>query len=287
MSTSGVTHIREVSTEEVARFWRDGWVSLPGLLSSELAADLLDRARRLMGRDGDQNQLRSGFDFETAASSQPFRRPSDSDEAYRRLALSEQLGRNAALLTGRDHAQRFFDDSLLVKLPVDRWPDRGQPLEWHSDTNPTDRSWIFFWVALDRVRPDQGGVRYLSGSHKLGPLWRGGACVPLDQAYDLAPRLRSCPMSDPVDAEPGDVIAHCCGVVHGTDANTGTGPRWVYRLSYFPADAVYLGVPSQTISAKGIQPYEMLDHDAFPVVYRPEDSAARPATLDVRRYHDE
>jgi hypothetical protein len=285
--------IREVTRSEVERFWEDGWIRLPGLVAVDLARKLLGRAQELMGPDGDRNQLRAGFDFETSASSQPFRRPSDSDPLYRQVTRSEQLGRNAALLLGRDFAQRFFDDSLLVKLPLSRRPDRGQALEWHSDTNATDRMWIFFWIALDHVWPEQGGVRYLTGSHKLGPLWRGGSCVPLEQAYGIAPRLRSCRMSDPMDFEPGDAVAHCSGVVHGTDANTGTAPRWVHRITYFPADAVYMGTPSQTISERGIQPLHVLDHADFPVVYRTaatepdREPSADPSasTLHVRRFH--
>lgn len=281
-----VADIREVTRTEIERFWADGWVRLPGLLAPALAGELLRHAQALMGGDGDRNRLRSGFDFDTLASSQPFRRPSASDPLFEEVTRSPQLGRNAALLFGRDSAQRFFDDSLLVKLPVGRRPDRGQALDWHADSNPTDRMWIFFWIALDRVRPDQGGVRYLTGSHRLGPMWRGGACIPLDQAYDIAPRLRSCPISDPVDAQPGDVIAHCSSVVHGTDANTGTDPRWVHRVTYFPADAVYMGVPSQTITERGIRAFEIMDHPDFPVVYEPASGDARGAsTLHVRRFH--
>jgi len=282
------TGVREVTSKEVDRFFADGWVSLPGLLSADLAAGLLCRAQAFMGSDGDENALRPGFDFETSASSQPFRRPSDTDSLFGQVSRLPQFGRNAALLLGRDFAQRFFDDSLLVKLPVSRRPDRGQPLGWHADTNPSDRTWVFFWMALDRIEPAQGGVRYLSGSHKLGQLWRGGACIPLDQAYEIAPRLRSCPMSEPVDCQAGDAIAHCSGVVHGTDANTGTSPRWVYRTTYFPADAIYLGIPSKMISERGIQPFDVLSDPGFPIVYQP--AAAEPgkaSALQVRRFHDE
>ncbi len=262
-----VPGIREVTRAEVERFWEDGWVRLPGLIDPGLVRSLLEQAQELMGPDGDQNESRVEFDFETSPASQSFRRPSEVSATFRRVARSTQLGRNAARLLGRDFAQRFFDDVLLVKLPLSRRPDRGQALGWHQDRNPTDRAWTYFWIPLDRVRPEQGGVRYLSGSHKLGPLWKGGACVPLDEAYRLAPRLRSCSMSEPVSLEPGDVIAHGSWVVHGTDANVGTQPRWVYRPSFLPADAVYMGVPSATLSERGIRPFDTLDHADFPIVY--------------------
>jgi Phytanoyl-CoA dioxygenase (PhyH) len=153
-----------------------------------------------------------------------------------------------------------------------------------TPTGPTGRG-FFFWLALDRVRPAQVGVRYLRGSHKLGALWRGGACVTLSQAYEIAPRLRSCPISDPVDFEPGDAIAHCSGVMHGTDANTGTAPRCIYRMTYFPADAIYMGVPSQMISGRGVQPFDVIVHPDFPVVYQPAASGPQSASnLHVRGF---
>ncbi|MCL7456137.1 phytanoyl-CoA dioxygenase family protein [Micromonospora echinofusca] len=264
-----VPGIREVTRAEIERFWEDGWVRLPRLIDPALVGSLLRRAQQLMGPNGDANEERLGFDFETSPASQSFRSPSEVDDLYERVVLSRQLGRNAALLLGRDHAQRFFDDILLVKLPLSQRQDRGQALGWHQDKNPTDRSWIYFWIPLDHVSPEQGAVRYLTGSHKLGPLWRGGACVDLDEAYRLAPRLRSCRMSEEMSFEPGDVMAHCSWVVHGTDANVGTQARWVYRPSFLPADAVYMGVPSPTIAERGIKPFEVLDHPDFPVVYEP------------------
>lgn len=264
-----VPGIREVTPAEIEQFWENGWIRLPRLIAPDIVGSLLQRARQLMGPDGDANKERIGFDFDTSPASQSFRSPSEVDDLYARVVLSRQLGRNAALLLGRDCGQRFFDDILLVKLPLSQRDDRGQALGWHQDKNPTDRSWIYFWIPLDHVEPRQGAVRYLTGSHKLGPLWRGGACVDIEEAYRLAPRLRSHEMSPEASFEPGDVIAHCSWVVHGTDANVGTQPRWVYRPSFLPADAVYMGVPSPTIAGRGIKPFEILDHPDFPVTYDP------------------
>jgi hypothetical protein len=241
-----VPGIRVVTRTEVEQFWENGWTRLPRLIDPDLVGSLLHRAQRLMGPEGDANQERIGFDFDTSPASQSFRSPSEVDEVYAHVVLSRQLGRNAALLLGRDCAQRFFDDILLVKLPPSQREDRGRALGRHQDKNPTDRSWIYFWIPLDTVNPEQGAVRYLNGSHKLGPLWRGGVCVELEEAYRLAPRLRSHEMSEETSFEPGDAVAHCSWVVHGTDANVGTRPRWVYPPSFFPADAVYMGVPSPT-----------------------------------------
>ncbi|GLK99213.1 phytanoyl-CoA dioxygenase family protein [Dactylosporangium matsuzakiense] len=270
-----VPGIREVTQEEIERFWENGWIRLPKLIDPDLIGSLLQRAQQLMGPGGDANEERLGFDFETSPASQSYRSPSEVDELFRTVVTSRQLGRNAALLLGRDHATRFFDDILLVKLPLSQRDDRGQPLGWHQDKNPTDRSWIYFWIPLDHVTPEQGAVQYMSGSHKLGPLWRGGACVNLEEAYRLAPRLRSCALSDELTFEPGDVMAHCSWVVHGTDANVGTRARWVYRPSFYPADAVYMGVPSPTITQRGIAPFEPLAHDDFPVIYNPEGTGEK------------
>ncbi len=261
--------VRAVTDEEVGFFFENGWVKLPELIAPDAAAAMLERVKRLMGPGGDANRLRDRFDFDTAPAAQPYRRPSDDDDLLRAFATAPEMGRNAARLMGRDSAVRLFDDCMLVKLPVSRRPDRGQALEWHQDTQPLDRYWALFWIALDEVTPDQGPVRYFSGSQKLGPLWRGGWCVPLEQAYELAPRLRQCPLTEPGAFRPGDAAAHISGVVHGTPANVSDRVRWAYRLTYFAADALYTGVPSPTIQGHGTAPFEPLDHPDFPVVYRP------------------
>jgi hypothetical protein len=265
----GTPPIREVTGTEVEEFWEQGWVRLPELIDPGFVGGMLEEARELMGSTGGENAHRIGFDFETAPAAQSFRSPAQVAPLHKAFAHARQLGRNAARLRGRDVAQRFFDDLLLVKLPLTERPDRGQPLGWHQDMNPTDRSWVYFWVPLDVVEPDQGVVRYLTGSHHLGPLWRGGLCVSIDEAYSLAPRLESCPVSPAFTLRPGDVIAHSSWVVHGTDANTGAQPRWVYRPSMFPFDAEYTGVPSKMISERGIGQHQTLDHGDFPIVYQP------------------
>ena len=47
-------HVRAVTDEEVAAYKEQGWVSLPGLLSPELAGSLLDHLKSVTGLDYDE-----------------------------------------------------------------------------------------------------------------------------------------------------------------------------------------------------------------------------------------
>src|SRR4051794_26443954 len=47
-------HVREITEDEVAAYREQGWVSLPGLLTPELAGSLLDHLKHVTGLDYDE-----------------------------------------------------------------------------------------------------------------------------------------------------------------------------------------------------------------------------------------
>ena len=58
MSTTTIadieSHIRQVTDDEVREYEEQGWVSLPGLLSTELAGEMLARLKQTTGIDHDE-----------------------------------------------------------------------------------------------------------------------------------------------------------------------------------------------------------------------------------------
>ena len=92
--------VRAVTQEEVESFFEHGWVKLPNLIDRSAAAELLRRAKGLFGEDGRTNldpisensmlKVKTQGWFRTAV---PI---SEMDEAFRKLASSEQIERNAA-----------------------------------------------------------------------------------------------------------------------------------------------------------------------------------------------
>jgi hypothetical protein len=266
------SEIRSVTRDEVEEFFVNGWVRLPRLIGPALAAMLLERARLLMGPDGE-----SGTDVEVSRAveikmiNQVLRHPSRQDDLMGALATSNTLGRNAARLFGRESPIRLLNDILLVKLPVRRSADRGRPTDLHQDYRfrPFDRGSMNFWVALDEVKPEQGSMYFLNGSHKLGPL---GASV--EGGIESYSRLRECPVSEPLHLQPGDATAHHALVVHGARENATARPRWAYALEIIPGDALYTGAPSFYADGLNLEILHPPDHPDFPLIYSPGSTSA-------------
>ena len=92
-----VPEIRQVTRTEIEQFWENGWILLPRLIDPDLVGSLLRRAQQLMGPEGDANEQRMGFDFETSPASQSFRKTF----AWVTYSLLPSLARTATSRTTR------------------------------------------------------------------------------------------------------------------------------------------------------------------------------------------
>src|ERR1700754_1920191 len=153
--------VRDVTRDEIDFYRANGWVFLPGLISPEIAADLLARAKALMGERGDANELRPVLDQESQLFNTRYR-PDLEDELYRGLRTSPALGRDASQLLGKDMAVRSLTNFVAVKLPRDLDTDKlGKgPTSYHQDHGamPTMGESLVFWIALDDVTPEMGSM---------------------------------------------------------------------------------------------------------------------------------
>jgi ectoine hydroxylase-related dioxygenase (phytanoyl-CoA dioxygenase family) len=115
-------------------------------------------------------------------------------------------------------------------------PQSGHPFPMHQD-NPfyshTNGDYVDVLVHLDDTRHENGEIRFLAGSHKLGPLAHvtqladGTPCtphLPTDQ-YRLEDTV-------PVAAKRGDVVFFSIYTIHGSYINTTRQPRRLVRLGY-------------------------------------------------------
>jgi ectoine hydroxylase-related dioxygenase (phytanoyl-CoA dioxygenase family) len=176
--------------------------------------------------------------------------------------LGKELGRaaqrmqNRKRLTDEEIGVRFCDDLLYCLLP----DKESRSHRWHQDlTFGTDRTGGFnVWIAIDEVLPEQGAMRFLTGSHREGPLGEKfgepGATV-----LDRYPKLMDIyELSPPFHYLPGDTTIHEGLTIHGTPENWTDKPRWSFIPTYIPADNVEvnhggLGFPAP--------------HERFPLVY--------------------
>jgi hypothetical protein len=259
--------VRDVTDEEIATYHADGWVRLNGLLSPELTAELLRIARAR--KDGGMGFLVSGGAFWGEANLAT----SGEHEVAASVALGAQMGRNAhrligrSQLTDREISTQYFSDSFSCKPPQ----AAGTPYHQDFAERAQDRGGaLTFWIALDHVRSDQGGMQFLEGSHQqgqLGSLYFDGD-KPADGTDVLGryPKLAELhPPTAPLEYEPGDATVHSTYLVHGAPPNESATERWSYLASYFPSDALYDGAPNHFATPLGLE--RGMPFKGLPVVY--------------------
>jgi hypothetical protein len=256
--------VREVTEDEIRRFHDQGWVKLPQLISREAAAGLLAVVKEKMGENGDERMNTPSTARNLDAFAKWYRLDDESD-LFHALRYNRQLGRNSALLMRRDMGIRSLTALTAVKLPRDAAVDHGKgTTTWHQDhmATPAKCTSIGFWLALDEITPEMGGMQFRNGSQREGLL------TPPMESWDL---LEEYELSEPVTYQPGDATAHSSLVVHGAGTNDSDRPRWGYIINTFPADAPYVPYPTQhTQGIEGdLTPGKPLDHPRFPLIYSP------------------
>lgn len=235
---------REVTTEEVAAFDRDGFVVLRGILDPAVVlamAEPVDRALSApetadvgaFAGKGEQPAFRAGVDHWRA----------DSDFAA--FSLDPALGAISARLLGSETAS-LYEDSILVKEP-------GAPFrtEFHTDAayfHISGEQACTLWIPLDDVDASSGALEYVSGSHRWDREFRPN----LFTVPDSIPGTEGEPVPDVLgDAAlrelvvgsalgPGDVAVHHYRTIHGSPANThATRRRRAISLRYCGDDVRY------------------------------------------------
>jgi len=221
-------YVRDLTDDEVASYEEHGWAMLTGLIEPELAGELLRMGEEWHEREGVEStgwtQLAIGAGV----------------EPFRSFATSETMGRNAERLIAR---RRLNDAGVAIRYRSDHFVLRPGPSEagttYHQDSaeHGSDRVGdIQFWIALAEVTPEMGGMRFVTGSHREGPLGTAfGSSTDLLEQYPKL--LEHYELSPQFHYQPGDATVHHGYTIHGAPPNATDRPRLSYILSYVPADS--------------------------------------------------
>jgi Phytanoyl-CoA dioxygenase (PhyH) len=254
-----------VSPGAVADYQRQGWIVLAGLLPARLVAELLAFAKSEMGPDAD-NPTYAGRGARYAAWSNAAR-----DSSWlRAVSQSAELATVASTLSG-GRALRWYGDSFLAKKRAD---EGGTRTPWHQDLpqHAFDRGGaLTMWIPLVDCPAAKGTMRFLTGSHRAGPLGRFGRRADgagrTEDAVDTYPEVTTrYPISPPLDLRAGDVTVHDALTVHSAPENETDSIRWVYSITWFPAETLYTGAYSYHTNGLGLEIDQPFDDLHFPVV---------------------
>jgi phytanoyl-CoA hydroxylase len=227
----------EVTDDERARFQRDGYVHLPGVLTDDELSDLdpvYDAFMRgeiaVEGRDlSDMVTGEFGTDPTTYAIFNVMLPrvyfPEWQDNVF------ERVGRSIAeQLCGEGMTLDF--DQLLAKQPG----REDAVFAWHQDQaywiNTDDRRTATCWLALDDSTLENGCMQFLPGSHGEPVRPHRPAGASREEQHTLVTDLRPDDRPVPVPIRRGDITVHNEGVLHGSGGNTTTSS---WRRAYINA----------------------------------------------------
>lgn len=171
----------------------------------------------------------------------------------------------AAQLFGCDDV-RIWWDQVFIKPPAEANP---RPTVWHQDQPfwPLDRRGaLTFWIAVEDLTDEQGPLRFVERSHRLGSLGRLdliGAEPPLEEL--LLPEDFDV-IGDIVGGTAmaaGDATVHDAFTLHGAVANRSDRPRRGWAMTFFPGTVLYTGAPHVNTDGRGLEPKDPFDHEDY------------------------
>ncbi len=263
---------RLITADERDHYQEYGWVFLKGLIDPEAAAALLERVKKLMGEDGDQdvhvwaNKAQGDID-PSKRIYKPYVNPAKDDELLASFAYSDQLGSVAAHLLGMP--VKRWNNEILLKKKISANAGWGAATGWHQDLPALPHDKIGrpnLWMALNEIPPERGSLRFLNGSNKAGLVeWdRASGADVFDAVPDLLERF---PMGPELHYQPGDATVHELPTFHSAQANTTDDHRWVYVHTFVRADARWTGGPSNRITGLDLTVGEEFPEDEFALIH--------------------
>ena len=206
---------------------------------------------------------------------------SERSPELRDVVRAEPLARWAAAALGVDRVRLLYDQ-LFTKPPGAIFT------MWHQDQVylPIDTSdvldegrvgMIRAWVNLTPVPAEVGGLHFVDGSHRLGPVDFHGVSMGPPGRRDTA-TIRGCEHSitDYGAFGAGDATLHAGYTVHGSRANPSGPVRYAVAIAYVP-DGTRVAEPADeqhelaiALHAPGRRAGDLIDSEANPVLWPAE-----------------
>lgn len=220
-----------------AGFDRDGFAFLPGFLSPEEIREVNQRLEKFIAEVVPGMPAEHAFyeDKDNSTTLKQLFHLSKYDPYFDQLLHGSKFERMAEMLLGEKMAKgnvEYFNKPAGV----------GKPTPPHQDCYYfmlTPPQALTFWIPLEQVDVENGCLRYVRGSHRLGmrPHARSQTLgfsqaitdfgTPQDEANEMA-----------VPARVGDVLVHHGMTIHRAEANQSpTRSRRVLGLVYFGESA--------------------------------------------------
>jgi ectoine hydroxylase-related dioxygenase (phytanoyl-CoA dioxygenase family) len=276
--TSPSTESTTTTHDQVSHFRREGWIKMPQLLTADELADvrvvcLEEEAEEpntiaYTGQASGDERLARAYKYQAHPNYRKMWRTS-FDLRLRHavlLPIVRRLSEHAKELIGTDEV-RVMADRTFVKPPAQ---EGSRQSVWHQDLPflPVDRRGLLtFWIAVEDVPMEVGPLRFVPGSHRLGPL---GRIEISEHEYEVEDLLREDDLElvgDPVTVPllAGDATVHDGLMLHGSPENVSDRPRRAWTVVFMPAATRYTGAPHPNASLNELEmaPNEPFNNEQF------------------------
>lgn len=216
-----------LSDADVAAFWRDGFVIKRSFYTGAEMAALTD----VVAHDESMHRRAYGLADGLGGQTQIALWNEPGDDAFGALARGERTVRAAEALLGGE--VYHYHSKITMKRP-----GAGGTWVWHQDYGYWYKNGCLYAdmltvaVPLDRMSAENGCLRVLRGSHRLGRIDHGfvGSQTGADPARVKAAADRLVDVA--FEAEPGDVMFFHCNTLHTSAPNTSATPRNLLLVAY-------------------------------------------------------
>ncbi len=239
-----------LSEEQVTTFWRDGFVIVTNVLTPEEVAALKQRTEEIIRGDvpfpAQYLQIEPELEGELGAKIDPVFRVrklwnlTRYDPVFQEYARHPKIVEAAVDLLGPDI--KLYTDQMLLKPPL-----HGSAKPYHQDSvywpiDPMELATC--WMAFDDSTVENGCMRFLPGTHKLGSLkhyhLEGPHIVP--EGWESMSKR---PDEVAVEIPAGSCTFHHSLILHETAPNRTANPRRAMTTAYMRATSRYTGDPPQ------------------------------------------
>lgn len=234
-------------------FWEQGFLHVPGVFTPDetaLLAEDLDVLIEQWALDtpwqGPWREALLGAELAGSIELKSLHDLQLYSRSWAEAILHQKLAAVLGSLLGGE--VEFHHTTMHVKPP-----ERGQPFPLHQDWPfypHEDSRYVDVLCHLDDTSHENGEIRFLPGSHKLGPLQHitvsgGTVCTPHlpTESYRLEDTVA-------VPAKRGDIVCFNINTIHGSYLNRTSRPRRLVRMGYRHPENRQLG--GQSVGRPGV-----------------------------------
>jgi ectoine hydroxylase-related dioxygenase (phytanoyl-CoA dioxygenase family) len=254
-----------ISDDLVADYAEDGYLLVRGMLD-DVEVGLLARAAR-EDRVLDEKSFQKGDGEGGVVRLSLWNHPTDT--IYGMIARSKSIVESAEKLLG-DEAYHYHSKMIMKDARI------GGAWTWHQDYGYWYQNGVLApnltsaYIAVDRATRENGCLQVIRGSHKLGriehQLTGDQAGADAARVEEILKRYRLVY----VEMEPGDVLFFHANLLHRSDHNRSSHPRWSMICCY---------------NARSNDPYQESHHPRYTPLAKVPDSAIREA--GARRFSND